>query len=149
MMIDMLENKFSECTIVEHYNNSWKIKTSRDNYSIGFLFGMMEEQKDQFQVSEYQVSQTTLEQIFNNFARMGEQTNPMNRKYSLKRRSTAGKSLAGQITPADPSKFDLKAQPGELNVASPKNMYNIAPSTITSVASGAVMNTGENEITEG
>lgn len=52
-MIDMLEQKFSECIIVEHYNNSWKVKTSRDNYSIGFLFGMMEDLKNEFDVSEY------------------------------------------------------------------------------------------------
>merc|ERR1712070_645827 len=86
-LIDMVESKFSQYEIVEHYNNSWKIKTSRDNYSIGFLFGMMEDLKESYDISEYQVSQTTLEQIFNNFAKMGEQTNPLNRKVTLKRRA--------------------------------------------------------------
>lgn len=87
-LIDHLESKFSECQIVEHFNNSWKIKTSRDNYSIGFLFGMMEDLKGTYEINEYQVSQTTLEQIFNNFAKMGDLANPMKRKHELKRRST-------------------------------------------------------------
>lgn len=60
-LIDQLEARFSECDVIEHYNNSWKIKTSRDDYSIGYLFGMMEDIKPHFDVSEYQVSQTTLE----------------------------------------------------------------------------------------
>ena len=44
-MIDMLESKFSSFEILEHYNNSWKLKVSRDNYSIGYLFGLMEDVK--------------------------------------------------------------------------------------------------------
>jgi len=41
--LDFLEKKFKEFTIIEHYNSSWKLKVSRDNYSIGYLFGMMED----------------------------------------------------------------------------------------------------------
>lgn len=92
-LVDQLEARFSECAVIEHYNNSWKIKTSRDSYSIGFLFGMMEDIKPQFEVSEYQVSQTTLEQIFNNFAQMGEQSSPLNRKHSVRRRGKQSLSL--------------------------------------------------------
>jgi len=91
---------------VEHYNNSWKIKTSRDNYSIGFLFGMMEDLKLQYDINEYQVSQTTLEQIFNNFAKMGDFTNPMKRKHSMKRRST---KQGGKPAIANPDQFDMAA----------------------------------------
>lgn len=87
-LIDLLESKFSECYVIEHYNNSWKIKTSRDNYSIGFLFGMMEDLKPEFDVNEYQVSQTTLEQIFNTFARMGDQPTTHNRRHTLRGRSS-------------------------------------------------------------
>jgi hypothetical protein len=47
--------------ILEHYGNSWKIKVSRDNYSIGFLFGMMEDLQKEYNISEYSVIQTTLE----------------------------------------------------------------------------------------
>ncbi len=30
--------------MIEHFGNSWKIKVSRDNFSIGFVFGMMEDE---------------------------------------------------------------------------------------------------------
>ena len=36
--------------------------------SIGFLFGLFEEKKDEFHVTEYSLQQTSLEQIFNTFA---------------------------------------------------------------------------------
>ena len=55
-VIDLLESKFSQLDIIEHYNNSWKLKVSRDNYSIGFLFGMMEDLKESYDINEYQVS---------------------------------------------------------------------------------------------
>lgn len=41
--LDYLEQKFNEFKVVEHYGSSWKLKVSRDNYSIGYLFGMMED----------------------------------------------------------------------------------------------------------
>lgn len=41
--MDYLEQKFNEFKVVEHYGSSWKLKVSRDNYSIGYLFGMMED----------------------------------------------------------------------------------------------------------
>jgi len=71
-VVDFLEKKFSSFEILEHYGNNWKIKVSRDNYSIGYLFGMMEDIQGQYDISEYSVAQTTLEQIFNNFALEGE-----------------------------------------------------------------------------
>jgi hypothetical protein len=48
------------------------MKVSRDNYSIGYLFGLMEGLQNQFNISEYSVTQTTLEQIFNKFAQSEE-----------------------------------------------------------------------------
>ena len=47
--------------LVEQFGNSWKIKMDRENYSIGFLFGLMEDIKAKFEVSEYSISQTSLE----------------------------------------------------------------------------------------
>lgn len=46
--LDFLEQKFKQFNIVEHYGSSWKIKVSRDNYSIGFLFGLMEDIQGQY-----------------------------------------------------------------------------------------------------
>lgn len=63
---------FSSCEVIEHYSNSYLVKVSKDNYSIGYLFGLMEDIKESFAISEYSVSQTTLEQIFNNFAKEAE-----------------------------------------------------------------------------
>jgi len=66
--LEHLESLFKSFEILEHYGNSWKLRVSRDNYSIGYLFGLMEDIQAQFDISEYSVAQTTLEQIFNNFA---------------------------------------------------------------------------------
>jgi len=87
-MLDFLEGKFEQCNVIEHYGNSWKVKVSRDNFSIGFLFGLMEDVPEEYEDSEYQVAQTTLEQIFNRFATMGENDNPQARKKSMRKRST-------------------------------------------------------------
>lgn len=41
--LDHLEGMFSTCDVIEHYGASWKLKVSRDDHSIGYLFGMMED----------------------------------------------------------------------------------------------------------
>jgi len=56
-----LEKKFKSLEIIEHFGTSWKLKVSRDNYSIGHLFGMMESIQEQYSISEYSVISTTLE----------------------------------------------------------------------------------------
>jgi ATP-binding cassette, subfamily A (ABC1), member 3 len=71
-IIAKLESMFNSLEVLEHFSNSYKIKVSRDQYSIGYLFGLMEGLKASYSVSEYSVSQTTLEQIFNNFAKEAE-----------------------------------------------------------------------------
>lgn len=42
--------------MIEHFGNSWKIKVSRDNFSIGKVFGMMEDVKNLYNISEYSVA---------------------------------------------------------------------------------------------
>ena len=56
-----MEIKFKELKIIEHYGNFWKINVSREDYSIGYLFGLMQDMKDNFNISEYSVAQTTLD----------------------------------------------------------------------------------------
>ena len=68
-IIQELEMIFSTLQIIEHHGNNYKFKVSKDGHSIGYLFGYMEDIKTKFDVIEYSVSQTTLEQIFNNFAK--------------------------------------------------------------------------------
>merc|ERR1712025_350442 len=87
--LDYIEEKFSTFEVIEHFGSTWKLKVSRDSYSIGWLFGMMEDIQGQYNISEYSVAQTTLEQIFNNFALKAEQEQggPGRRRYSHKRSS--------------------------------------------------------------
>jgi len=40
----------------------------RNEVTIGYLFGLIEDQKADVNISEYSVTQTSLEQIFQNFA---------------------------------------------------------------------------------
>ena len=54
--IKFIGNKFTKLEIIEHYGNSWKLKVNRDNYSIGYLFGMMEDIVQQNNISEYSVA---------------------------------------------------------------------------------------------
>lgn len=56
---------------------------------------MMEDIQQQYDISEYSVTQTTLEQIFNNFALEAERAGGKDRKKSLRRRSTNNKSKQG------------------------------------------------------
>lgn len=60
-LIVELEKLFTKLEIIEHHNNSYKLKVTKDNYSIGYLFGYMEDIKHSFEVSEYSVSSTSLE----------------------------------------------------------------------------------------
>lgn len=64
-----LVKEFKEVKLIEHYGSYYKFKLEKNqNYSIGYLFGMIEDVKDKLKINEYSLSQTTLEQIFNMFA---------------------------------------------------------------------------------
>jgi hypothetical protein len=65
---EKLQSVFGTVTVVDSMANFWNYKVSKNGHSIGYVFGMMEEIKSKFHVSEYSASQTTLEQIFNMFA---------------------------------------------------------------------------------
>ncbi|CAI2386299.1 unnamed protein product [Moneuplotes crassus] len=69
---DELEKSNTECKILEHHNNFYKFRLERGLKSLGFYFGFMEKLKQKVNFSEYGVSQSTLEQIFNTFAREDE-----------------------------------------------------------------------------
>ena len=49
-IISELEKVFSEFQLVEHYNNSYTFKVSRDQHSIGSVFGMLEDFKKQYSI---------------------------------------------------------------------------------------------------
>jgi len=55
---------FGIVEILEHYSDYFKFKIHKTEKSIGYLFGLIESKKEEFAISEYSVTQTTLEQIF-------------------------------------------------------------------------------------
>jgi hypothetical protein len=54
--------------VLEKYGSYIRVRVARLDKSIGFTFGLVEEMRAKNDISEYSVSQTTLEQIFQNFA---------------------------------------------------------------------------------
>lgn len=66
-------SEFGDARLVDFTGNQLTVKISNDfNKSIGFLFGFIEkmrEDRQKFAINEYQAEQTTLEQIFNQFAK--------------------------------------------------------------------------------
>lgn len=45
-----------------------KLRVSRQDKTIGQMFGMIDELKKTYSIDQYSISQTTLEQIFQSFA---------------------------------------------------------------------------------
>lgn len=70
---DWLESEFKESEVIEHYNLMFKFKLKRENVrSIGYLFSALEKNKIPMKISDYSISMTSLEQIFNSFAKQAE-----------------------------------------------------------------------------
>jgi len=55
---------FGQVEILEHYNDYYKMRVPKGNKSIGFVFSLIENKREEYKISEYSASQTTLEQIF-------------------------------------------------------------------------------------
>jgi hypothetical protein len=72
--ISKILNHFDDVYIVESWDNNFKLKIKKNSNgnTIGFLFGLMEDQKQECFLAEYSISQTSLEQIFNKFASENE-----------------------------------------------------------------------------
>ena len=67
-LIEGLARLFEQVEILEHCSDFYKLRVPNEDKTIGFLFGTIEDRKGDYGVSEYSVSQTSLEQIFMNFA---------------------------------------------------------------------------------
>ena len=69
-MIKVVLPHFKEVILSEFIENNFlfKIKKSSDSKSIGFLFTLLEKEKEACEITEYSIQQTSLEQIFNKFA---------------------------------------------------------------------------------
>ncbi|OMJ73736.1 hypothetical protein SteCoe_27506 [Stentor coeruleus] len=68
-----LEKEFMEVEIIEHYNLMSKFKLKKQHVSsIGHLFSFVEGGKEKMRISDYAICMTSLEQIFNRFAKRAE-----------------------------------------------------------------------------
>ncbi len=61
---------FESVDLLEQCGDFYKLRAPREDKTIGFLFGFIESQKKELNIQEYGVSQTSLEQIFQNFAQL-------------------------------------------------------------------------------
>jgi hypothetical protein len=57
----MICGLFSKVELYEQCSDFFKMRIPREEYTIGALFGFIQEKKDQLAISEYSVSQTSLE----------------------------------------------------------------------------------------
>jgi len=64
--------------LIEQCSDFFKFRVPKEDKTIGWLFGNIEDNKTALRISEYSVNETSLEQIFATFALMN-----VNTKYSL------------------------------------------------------------------
>ena len=69
-MIKVVLPHFKEIILSEFIENNFlfKIKKVKNSKSVGFLFSLLEKEKESCDITEYSIQQTSLEQIFNKFA---------------------------------------------------------------------------------
>ena len=66
--IAFMAGRFEFVELLEQCGDFFKMRVPREDKTIGFLFGQIEQKKAEMNIQEYAVSQTSLEQIFQNFA---------------------------------------------------------------------------------
>jgi ATP-binding cassette subfamily A (ABC1) protein 3 len=60
-IIKSLVENFEQVEMLEHYNDYYKLRVPRQDKTIGYVFALIENNKEDYAISEYSVSQTTLE----------------------------------------------------------------------------------------
>lgn len=68
--IEELCQVFGQVELLEKYGGFMSMRVARQQKTIGFVFGYLDEIKGHCDISEYSVSQTSLEQIFQGFANL-------------------------------------------------------------------------------
>ncbi|CAG9334828.1 unnamed protein product [Blepharisma stoltei] len=68
-----LKSEFKKVEIMEHFSSLYKFKVAKEaQKSIGYFFSIVETNKERLRITEYALAQSSLEQIFNDFAKKGE-----------------------------------------------------------------------------
>ena len=82
-MCDFLTRTFGSFSLRERQLNKVRVEVSTQHHStgerlpLGAMFGAVEAEKDALGIQEYSIAQTSLEQIFNQFA---SQVRPMRKR---------------------------------------------------------------------
>ena len=63
-VISVLTKQFNQVDLIEQCSDYFKFRVPREDKTIGYLFGLIEDNKSALSISEYSVCQTSLEQIF-------------------------------------------------------------------------------------
>lgn len=63
-IVHQITTLFERVEIKEQVGEFYKLCVPRENKTIGYLFGFIESIKQEMNIQEYAVSQTSLEQIF-------------------------------------------------------------------------------------
>lgn len=88
--VDKILNYFEDVSLVEYFDNSFKLKIKKNSDikrdpTNGFLFTFIDDIKPDCFISEYSINQSSLEQIFNKFAKeVGEEVLQGNNKKEMK-----------------------------------------------------------------
>lgn len=70
-VIDFVESRFQNCVLKDKHGTKLEYIIPHKGNNLGRIFGVMEKNKDELYVADYSVSQTTLDQVFINFAKSG------------------------------------------------------------------------------
>ena len=72
-LINLIKEHFEEISITDFKDNNYIIRIKRNKNkgekTIGFLFGLIEDNKKNFNIGQYFLQYSSLEQIFNDFAK--------------------------------------------------------------------------------
>jgi len=68
--LETLVNEFGEAILLEQFTPRFRYAVPKGEKSVGYFFSLLETLKEKLDIDEYSASQTTLEQIFNRFARV-------------------------------------------------------------------------------
>jgi ATP-binding cassette, subfamily A (ABC1), member 3 len=90
--LDALVKEFGSAKLLEQYSPRFRYRVPKGNKSVGYFFSFMETLQSKLDIDEYSASQTTLEQIFNGFARQGE-------RVVLQREFTPENMTSSVVTP--------------------------------------------------